>query len=93
MKHLVKFFFLLLILYSCSNIPQETDLNRGSADLKLWYPEPATIWEEALPLGNGRLGAMVLVIRPMSLFSSTKIPYGPEARTAMIIPMHWKHYQ
>ena len=26
---------------------------------KLWYCQPATIWEEALPIGNGRLGAMV----------------------------------
>ena len=25
----------------------------------LWYHEPAEVWEEALPLGNGRLGAMV----------------------------------
>lgn len=25
----------------------------------LWYDEPAQYWEEALPLGNGRLGAMV----------------------------------
>ena len=28
-------------------------------DLKLWYYKPASKWEEALPLGNGRLGAMV----------------------------------
>ena len=28
-------------------------------DLKLWYDAPATDWNEALPLGNGRLGAMV----------------------------------
>ena len=28
-------------------------------DLKLWYEKPAGIWEEALPIGNGRLGAMV----------------------------------
>ncbi|MEO6102330.1 MAG: glycoside hydrolase family 95 protein, partial [Pseudoxanthomonas sp.] len=27
--------------------------------LRLWYPRPATQWVEALPLGNGRLGAMV----------------------------------
>ena len=27
--------------------------------LKLWYKEPAKKWVEALPLGNGRLGAMV----------------------------------
>lgn len=28
-------------------------------DLTLWYTGPAAYWEEALPLGNGRLGAMV----------------------------------
>ena len=27
--------------------------------MKLWYNKPASYWEEALPLGNGRLGAMV----------------------------------
>ncbi|MEO6523613.1 MAG: glycoside hydrolase family 95 protein [Mucilaginibacter sp.] len=26
---------------------------------KLWYNKPAKVWTEALPLGNGRLGAMV----------------------------------
>jgi len=26
---------------------------------RLWYPSPASNWVEALPLGNGRLGAMV----------------------------------
>ncbi|MBN3518495.1 glycoside hydrolase family 95 protein [Algoriphagus lutimaris] len=25
----------------------------------LWYTQPAEVWEEALPVGNGRLGAMV----------------------------------
>lgn len=25
----------------------------------LWYKQPASIWTEALPVGNGRLGAMV----------------------------------
>ncbi|RDY30660.1 glycosyl hydrolase family 95 catalytic domain-containing protein [Lachnotalea glycerini] len=27
--------------------------------MKLWYQKPAASWEEALPIGNGRLGAMV----------------------------------
>ena len=27
--------------------------------LKLWYRQPAEAWTEALPVGNGRLGAMV----------------------------------
>lgn len=28
-------------------------------EYKLWYDKPASVWTEALPLGNGRLGAMV----------------------------------
>src|SRR5438034_5556050 len=28
-------------------------------ELKLWYAQPAAKWEEALPIGCGRLGAMV----------------------------------
>ena len=28
-------------------------------DMRLWYAQPATCFTEALPLGNGRLGAMV----------------------------------
>lgn len=28
-------------------------------NLKLWYNTAASVWEEALPLGNGRIGAMI----------------------------------
>ena len=28
-------------------------------DLRLWYRQPAESWTEALPVGNGRLGAMI----------------------------------
>ncbi|WP_276501014.1 glycoside hydrolase family 95 protein [Terrimonas pollutisoli] len=28
-------------------------------DLKLWYKQPAAKWTEALPVGNGRIGAMI----------------------------------
>jgi alpha-L-fucosidase 2 len=31
----------------------------GSSDLTLWYDKPAAQWIDALPIGNGRLGAMV----------------------------------
>lgn len=36
-------------------------ITRGqeNSQLKLWYGEPAGKWVEALPVGNGRLGAMV----------------------------------
>lgn len=32
---------------------------QNDTSLKLWYPQPAAQWVEALPVGNGRLGAMV----------------------------------
>ncbi|MFE6076549.1 glycoside hydrolase N-terminal domain-containing protein [Paenibacillus sp. NPDC057886] len=28
-------------------------------DHRLWYSKPAEVWNEALPIGNGRLGAMI----------------------------------
>lgn len=31
----------------------------ADASLRLWYLQPAAHWNEALPVGNGRLGAMV----------------------------------
>ena len=52
MKNLVKLFFLIIATCSCSS-------EEPNNDLKLWYPKPANIWVEALPVGNGRLGAMV----------------------------------
>ena len=32
---------------------------RATGDLRLWYRQPAANWNEALPIGNGRLAAMV----------------------------------
>jgi alpha-L-fucosidase 2 len=32
---------------------------QAAGDLRLWYRQPAASWNEALPIGNGRLGAMV----------------------------------
>lgn len=31
----------------------------SQTDLRLWYSQPARNWNEALPVGNGRLGAMI----------------------------------
>jgi alpha-L-fucosidase 2 len=36
-----------------------SDLRLTTSDLQLWYREPASEWMHALPVGNGRLGAMV----------------------------------
>src|SRR5664280_3538982 len=34
----------------------------------LWYAQPARCWEEALPVGNGQLGAMVYGRQPNERF-------------------------
>lgn len=34
-------------------------LRLAAQEDRLWYETPARVWEEALPVGNGRLGAMV----------------------------------
>ncbi|WP_194774511.1 glycoside hydrolase family 95 protein [Pararhodonellum marinum] len=48
------YFHLVLFLVSSFFLFQSTH-----AQKTLWYEQPAVKWEEALPLGNGRLGAMV----------------------------------
>lgn len=49
----LRFTFFLLIINSVA-------LGQAEGNpMKLWYNQPATIWEEALPIGNGRLGAML----------------------------------
>jgi alpha-L-fucosidase 2 len=35
------------------------DFESSKDELRLWYRQPAKQWTEALPIGNGRLGAMV----------------------------------
>lgn len=39
-----------------------------SKSIKLWYEEPAREWTEALPLGNGRIGAMAFSIPDRDVF-------------------------
>jgi alpha-L-fucosidase 2 len=60
--------------------------------LKLWYEKPATQWVEALPVGNGRLGAMVfggieqerLQLNEDTLWAGGPYnPANPEARAAL----------
>jgi alpha-L-fucosidase 2 len=51
MKHLFSVFFLLITVVSFS---------QTKPALKLWYNKPSgTTWENALSIGNGRLGAMI----------------------------------
>jgi alpha-L-fucosidase 2 len=60
---IVLFLFLFFPLSSAysqhSNIPDLIDKKNFDPSTLLWYQSPASAWEEALPVGNGRLGAMV----------------------------------
>jgi len=55
MNHYNNRIALFIILVFCTI----TSIFGQSNDYKLWYDKPAQVWTEALPLGNGRLGAMV----------------------------------
>jgi alpha-L-fucosidase 2 len=52
LKKTKSYLFLLLVLGACQS---ETP----KSEFKLWYNQPASEWMEALPVGNGSLGAMV----------------------------------
>lgn len=56
MKHKIKsttlLFLVITSFFGCIRQP-------NSHLMKLWYNVPAENWEEALPIGNGRLGAMI----------------------------------
>jgi len=49
--------FLLFVNFSCNNFTEPSkDIDPS---LVLWYDKPATEWTGALPVGNGRIGAMI----------------------------------
>jgi alpha-L-fucosidase 2 len=73
---------------------ENSEINPGRTNntMKLWYRRPAQTWVEALPVGNGRLGAMVFGIpaREEIQINENTIWAGqphrndnPEARTAL----------
>ena len=51
----------LIALVICMTIvPVSTVFCQNNSTLKLWYNQPSgKVWENALPIGNGRLGAMI----------------------------------
>ncbi len=68
---------ILAVAAGCTK--KEADYDQGN--LELWYEQPASKWLDALPVGNGRLGAMVfggtgmerLQLNEESLWAGSKI--------------------
>jgi len=51
MKNIIFWILSLALVYEANA--------QNNSILKLWYEQPAKQWVEALPVGNGRLGAMI----------------------------------
>lgn len=88
MKTLLSFFYLILASAPlvAAEVPADT------CNHQLYYTSPATIWEETLPLGNGRLGMMPdggiekehIVLNEISLWSGMEADYSnPEASKSL----------
>ena len=56
----IKYFFYitLAICLFCVNSPTSNSQAQQSA-MKIWFRHPAEDWNDALPIGNGKLGAMI----------------------------------
>ncbi|MDT0675271.1 glycoside hydrolase family 95 protein [Autumnicola musiva] len=75
-KNFSRFIVLMLLLISCAGQSQ----NLASENL-LWYENPAQDWNHALPVGNGRLGAMVFgdpINERIQLNEDSMWPGGPD---------------
>lgn len=52
--------YLLTASAAAASAQSTAPANKNTVPLKLWYTQPSgNVWENALPVGNGRLGAMV----------------------------------
>ncbi len=49
----------LCLLATAAAAPERQDAPSSDLAPRLWYRQPAANWNQALPVGNGRLGAMV----------------------------------
>ena len=54
---LLPLFLVAQFFFSNCGVSKSNEIN--NSHVKLWYKQPAQKWVEALPVGNGRLGAMV----------------------------------
>jgi len=96
------------LLFILGLVPVLDTWAQDNASLKLWYDEPAKQWVEALPIGNGRLAAMIygnparetIQLNENTIWAGQ--PYrndNPEAKTALqqvrqlIFDGHYKEAQ
>lgn len=81
----MKPYFLTILLFPLVSMASPFEINPHKT---LWYDQPARIWEETLPLGDGRLGMMPdggikeekIVLNDITMWSGSEFDYSnPEA--------------
>jgi alpha-L-fucosidase 2 len=83
---LFKFILVFLLGVTVSSFAQ--------SDLKLWYKKAARNWNEALPIGNGRIGAMIfggakeelIQLNEATLWSGGPVNTNPNPSAAQYLP-------
>jgi alpha-L-fucosidase 2 len=58
-KSILHFSKMILLFMAFATLPFDSTEAGPSDDFQIWFTRPAAEWNEALPVGNGRLGAMV----------------------------------
>ncbi len=74
------FAFVLVALALVAGTPGSSEVAPPDEPLSLWYTQPATRWVEAIPVGNGRLAAMIfggIVTERLQLNEDTLWAGGP----------------
>lgn len=73
---------------------QVVNSKQTGADQLLWYKKPAKNWDEALPIGNGRLGAMIfgrvnqelIQLNEETLWTGGPVDLNPNPEAAKYLP-------
>jgi alpha-L-fucosidase 2 len=86
--------FLAIPLLSVVYCFLPTKVLAQSESMKLWYDKPASNWVEGLPIGNGKIGAMIfggvekelLQLNESTLFSGGPIPKTINPKAAGYLP-------
>ena len=82
----------ILLLAAITSITLSCNIELNDSEHILSYDEPAAVWQEMLPVGNGRMGMMLdgnpleeqIIINEISLWSGSEVDYAnPDAAESL----------
>ena len=87
----------ILLLAAITSITLSCNIELNDSEHILSYDEPAAVWQEMLPVGNGRMGMMLdgnpfeeqIIINEISLWSGSEVDYAnPDAAESLPVIRH-----